>query len=336
MSKTAIITDIHFGVRSDSEVFHDNREKFYMNVFWPELEKRGIKNILNLGDVFDNRKSINVMTARRAREYFFDPMKSLGIHMDIIAGNHDLYYRHESDTTALKEFLDGKYDVTIHTEVTQKGIYLYVPWIHDNNREESLSRIHKSNARIVFGHLELKNFKFDKIKVSQHGDDPAIFEKFESVRSGHFHHKHKIGNIEYIGSAHQDTWADVGDERGFYIMDDTTGDMEFIENPYTMFKQIKFGDKLTAEDIEGQYVRVYHEEISSKTKFDDYVKNIVESGAANVQTIPLVTETTNEGERGSESVALDDGPTLMRGLVEDDAVYNRMIDYYNMALAKGN
>src|SRR5690606_66879 len=130
-------------------------------------------------------------------------MSELGIQMDVIAGNHDLYYRHGSDTSALNEFLAGQYDVKVFTEVTQMGMYLYVPWIHDNNREEAYRRIEASTARIVLGHLELKNFKFDKMKVSQHGDDPSLFAKFDSVRSGHFHHKHKIGNIEYIGSAHQ-------------------------------------------------------------------------------------------------------------------------------------
>ena len=41
--KIAIITDTHFGGRRGNKVFHDFFQKFYDNIFFPELEKRGIK-----------------------------------------------------------------------------------------------------------------------------------------------------------------------------------------------------------------------------------------------------------------------------------------------------
>ena len=43
--KIAIITDTHFGGRRGSKVFHDFFQKFYDNIFFPELEKRGIKYV---------------------------------------------------------------------------------------------------------------------------------------------------------------------------------------------------------------------------------------------------------------------------------------------------
>ena len=57
--KIAIITDTHYGCRRSSKPFHDYFQKFYDDIFFPELEKRGIKECIHMGDAFDNRKSID-------------------------------------------------------------------------------------------------------------------------------------------------------------------------------------------------------------------------------------------------------------------------------------
>ena len=62
--KIAIITDTHYGCRRSSKVFHDYFQKFYDDIFFPELEKRGIKECIHMGDAFDNRKSIDFWVLR--------------------------------------------------------------------------------------------------------------------------------------------------------------------------------------------------------------------------------------------------------------------------------
>ena len=57
--KIAIITDQHFGARKSSRVFHDFFNKFYTNVFFPTLKKRGIDTVLDLGDTYDNRRTLD-------------------------------------------------------------------------------------------------------------------------------------------------------------------------------------------------------------------------------------------------------------------------------------
>ena len=37
-----------------SQIFLDNARDFYENIFFPECEKRGIKQILHLGDYYDH------------------------------------------------------------------------------------------------------------------------------------------------------------------------------------------------------------------------------------------------------------------------------------------
>jgi hypothetical protein len=53
MTKIAIITDQHAGVRNDNSVFLDFQQKFYDNVFFPVIEKHGIKTVIDCGDCFD-------------------------------------------------------------------------------------------------------------------------------------------------------------------------------------------------------------------------------------------------------------------------------------------
>ena len=58
--KTAIITDQHFGMRKGNRIFLDYFKKFYDTVFFPTLEKEGIKTVIDMGDTFDNRRTIDL------------------------------------------------------------------------------------------------------------------------------------------------------------------------------------------------------------------------------------------------------------------------------------
>ena len=66
--KVAIITDQHFGMRKGSQIFHDYMKKFYDDVFFSFLDKNNIKTIIDLGDTFDNRKSIDFWSLDWARK----------------------------------------------------------------------------------------------------------------------------------------------------------------------------------------------------------------------------------------------------------------------------
>jgi len=57
--KVALITDQHFGGKSDSNTFNDYIEKFYTNQFFPYLKEYKIDIVIDLGDTFDRRKYVN-------------------------------------------------------------------------------------------------------------------------------------------------------------------------------------------------------------------------------------------------------------------------------------
>ncbi len=79
---------------------------------------------------------------------------------------------------------------------------------------------------------------------SHEGLNPKLFDRFDMVFSGHYHHKSSRGNIHYLGNPYELTWQDYDDKRGFHIFDLKLHDLEFIENPYKMFHKITYDDKV--------------------------------------------------------------------------------------------
>ena len=103
--KIAILNDTHCGTRNSSDIFLDNAAKFYNETFFPYLKEHDIKQIVHLGDYYDNRKAINIKCLHHNRKHFLEPLRQLGIRMDIIPGNHDTYYKDTNTPNSLKELL---------------------------------------------------------------------------------------------------------------------------------------------------------------------------------------------------------------------------------------
>ena len=203
--KLAILNDTHCGTRNSSDIFLDNAEKFYSDVLFPYLLEHNIKHIVHLGDYYDNRKFINFRALNRNRNHFLKPLREYGITMDIICGNHDVYYKNTSDLNSLKELL-GHYmnEVTIIQEPTvmeygslKMGL---VPWIDSTNEKQSLDFLAKAKCDWIGGHFDIQGYEMMKGIKCEHGLDRAVFSRFEQVLSGHFHTKSQQHNIMYLGS----------------------------------------------------------------------------------------------------------------------------------------
>lgn len=244
MTKIAIISDTHFGVRNDNISFTEMTKKFLDQIFFLELDKRQIKHVIHLGDLFDRRKMTNTMTVNRLRLDFIQPILDRELNYHQVIGNHDTYYKNTNVPNAPEEFYNNQF--AIYKEATNIVIedfqILLVPWICDQNKTHTIEMIQTSNAKVCMGHLELEGFDMYRGSTNTHGDDPKLFEKFELTLSGHFHHKSRKQSIVYVGSHAQFTWSDYGDERGFHILDTDTMELEFIPNPFEMFKKLFYDD----------------------------------------------------------------------------------------------
>ena len=270
--KVAIITDTHFGARNDSQMFSNYFKEFYEEIFFPTLEKRGIRTVIHMGDVVDRRKFINWKTVYQMREVFFDACYGRYINLHIIIGNHDVFFRNTNIVNSMEGLrIESNHQFHVYTEPTEielDGTKLFMqPWICDENREQSLKAIQDTEAQILFGHLEVKGFEMHIGSFSREGVDARMFQKFDMAMSGHFHHKSDNGNIYYLGNPYQITWSDYKDPRGFHIFDTETRELEFILNPLEMFHKIYYDDdKTTLESIQNEDYSQYK---------DCYVKVVV-------------------------------------------------------------
>jgi DNA repair exonuclease SbcCD nuclease subunit len=245
--KIAILNDTHCGVRNSSEIMMDYQEKFYRDVFFPYLRENGIKKILHLGDYYENRTSINFKALNHNREIFLDVLRDEGIHMDIIPGNHDVYYKNTNKLNALKELL-GHYMAEVRiiekpTTVDYDGCKVaLLPWINSENQEETTKFISRCKADICGAHLELNGFEMQRGIECTNGDDPSLFSKFEMVLSGHFHTKSQRDNIHYLGSQMEFFWSDCNDRKYFHVLDTDTRELTAVHNPVTLFEKIIYDD----------------------------------------------------------------------------------------------
>ena len=204
--------DTHCGIRNSSDIFMEYQEKFYRDVFFPYLNDNGIKRVLHLGDYYDNRKTVNFKCLNHNRKIFLEKLREYGITMDIILGNHDTYFKNTNELNSLKE-LQGHYMNEVNivdkpTVMNYDGLNIgLLPWIAEDNEEESLEFINNCNASILGSHLELQGFDMSKGMPCMDGMSRQPFEKFEMVLTGHFHAKSTQGNIHYLG-AHK--WNSFG------------------------------------------------------------------------------------------------------------------------------
>ena len=296
--KVALITDTHWGVRNDNAAFHDNAKRFLDNVFFPTLLRDGISHVWHLGDLVDRRKYINFLTAKRLREDFLEQLWHNDIEMKIIAGNHDVFYKNTNSVNALDEIVARKYDVEIHTrpaEIDADGTkVLFLPWINDENREESLYAINNTKAAVVMGHLELSGFHMYRGSPVSHGDSPDLFGRFDLVCSGHYHHRSSSGNIRYLGSPGQFTWSDYDDPRGFHVFDTETKELTFVENPYTMFDKVWYDDRgkeskdILEFDVEKYRSKILKVIVTAKTNpywFDTFIDRLEKVSPLEIQIV---------------------------------------------------
>jgi DNA repair exonuclease SbcCD nuclease subunit len=285
--KVAVITDQHFGARNDSIHFLDYYEKFYTGTFFPTLDSESIDTLLILGDTFDRRKYINFYSYKRTREMFFDKLAERGIKVFMLAGNHDTYFKNTNEVNSVRLLLQEYTNIEVidspkTIQVDDTPICM-IPWICPENYDESINMINTTNADICMGHFEIAGFAMHRGMPSQEGLSRELFKKFDTVFSGHYHHRSNQDNIRYLGNPYELTWQDYNDPRGFHLFDIDSRDLQFIENPNVMFHRITYDDKensiteITNKDLSkytNTYVKVVVINKTNPYLFDKFMNNL--------------------------------------------------------------
>lgn len=323
--KIAIVTDLHFGARADSIHFDKYFEKYYRDIFFPDIDKRGIKSVIILGDVFDRRKYINFHMLYNCKRYFFDELRNRNLMVTALTGNHDVYYKNTNEVNSLDLLLHEYENILVCKRPTYYGHsgmseeILLMPWITTDNMHESYTALRDTRAKVCMGHFEIAGFEMHRGQTMDHGLNENIFSGFDLVLSGHYHHKSKRGNIQYLGNPYEITWADYEDERGHHIFDTATNELEFVRNPFRMFHKIHYDDQKdipSIDNLEGCYVKLIVVNKSDYFKFDVFVDRIQQMNPADLKIVEDFDEFSVDDVTDDEEVDIEDTITILNRYVD--------------------
>ncbi len=324
--KIAIINDTHCGTRNSSDIFLDYQDRFYTEVFFPYCKENNIKQILHLGDYYEHRKFVNFKALNANRKHFLEPLKELGMSMDIIPGNHDVYFKNTNELCSLKELL-GYFTSNVNicmkpTVLDYDGCKVAVlPWINKSNYEEYTKWAMTCNASILGAHLELKGFDMMPGMPNPHGMNADIFSRFESVLSGHFHTKSSRDNVHYLGAQFEMTWADVDDPKYFHVLDTETRELEAIRNPITIFKKVIYDDsktdydKIDVKQFEKQFIKLIVINKNDLYMFDKFIDRLQSIDTYELKIAESFDEYLGESVN-DEKISLEDTTELLDSYVE--------------------
>jgi DNA repair exonuclease SbcCD nuclease subunit len=300
--KIAIITDQHFGARKGSKFLHEYFKKFYDTVFFPYLEEHDIKTVIDMGDTFDNRRSIDLWSLEWAKENYYDRLEKLGVTVHTIVGNHTAYYKDTNSVNTVNLLLSQYKNVKVYSEVEEVKLdklkVLFIPWINAENHQNTVNAIKSSTSVCAMGHLELNGFRAHRGHVMEDGMECNLFEKFTKVFSGHYHTRSNDGRIFYLGNPYEMFWNDVNDDRGFTIFDTETLEHTPINNPYRMFYNIYYEDTphqtFDTRDYVGKIVKVIVRKKTEPKKFEKFIDKLYSCGIQDLKIVENFTIQENE------------------------------------------
>ena len=166
--RALLITDIHFGLKSNSITHNEDCLNF---IKWAtELAReKNCETCFFLGDWNNNRASINVLTLN----YSLRALEHLNANFDrlyFIPGNHDLYYRDKRDVQSV-EWARHLPNVEIVNDWFSNGDVIIAPWLVGDDHK----RIPKLTAKYMFGHFELPHFYMNAmVQMPDHGEVKQI------------------------------------------------------------------------------------------------------------------------------------------------------------------
>jgi len=213
--KAAILTDLHWGLKSNS-IQHNEDCLNFVKWFVKIAKENDCDTAIMCGDWNNNRASINIQTLN----YSLKGLEILNDNFEqvfAIPGNHDLYFRDKRDIYSF-EWAKHLPKIKIVNDFLAVGEVTFAPWLVGDDYK----KLKKLSGKYMFGHFELPGYLMNAhVQMPDHGEvNSNDMQGFEHVYSGHFHKRQTEKNITYIGNCFPHNYADAGDDdRGMMILD---------------------------------------------------------------------------------------------------------------------
>lgn len=231
--KTVILSDTHFGVKSNSITWLKSQLQGIEEIVSYIRQQDDQVDVVHCGDLFDSRSSINPYIVYRTNEAIHR-LKWYAHHVTILGGNHDYYSPEERDfnVTSL-DFINEEEDLDIVAQnpyIYNKALFL--PWFVFHNPEKLKASLRLGSYNIIYTHTDLSHLPENIRDIVNRIPVPIL--------SGHIHTPNLTNNQRLtLGSCFPLTFADSNCERGFYtLIDNDVNTLEFhpLSSPIRFYR----------------------------------------------------------------------------------------------------
>ena len=254
------LSDIHFGVRSNNLDWMEIHKQYFNDFFIPMILAAKNNNESNiifiLGDIFDNRQSMNILVQNMVLDIFNQLSQICPIYC--LLGNHDIYYKNSNSVNSIK--ILQPYITKIFSEPTTKIFnstsFGIMPWVEDKSKEQSIMESFiNEKLDYVLCHTEIQNFKFNNFRQIENGLKINKNISTKRIISGHIHIRQEDEKVLFIGSPISLNRGDIGNVKGVYKLNLDSNKFTFFENKLSpRFIEIFYSDLI---EMDVNYFKKY-------------------------------------------------------------------------------
>lgn len=299
--KFLLVSDTHLGLYNDSDIWLDVTTNLF-NEIVDTCVKENINKIIHLGDFFHNHKAINTKTLDVSKK-IAENLEEEKITTYMIVGNHDCYYRNTIKPNTLSVFKKHKYIKIIEEPYILENILL-LPWGFYPEQE----------SKYCMGHFEISGFLMNDNFTCKTGLSYKSFEKFDRVFSGHFHKSSTNYNITYLGNPFQQDFHDSEHIKGYYIFDNESGELKFIEfTDYPKFVTIRI-ENYKDTDVTGNIIKILFEKDYGTNKNNKLIDELYKLNPLKIKSTRILNsenEESPEREENEEEIVLDNKKLML-------------------------
>lgn len=236
--KALWITDLH--IDEDKAEFF---KKYFAFIYQTAID-RNVDLIINTGDTHNYKNQLFATELKMYRD--FCDLVTERFDLISLIGNHDWAHPDNYEIHSL-DGLKGKnprhmvVDSQHVLEIGDQRIgFMAYAWTKERFVE---LRNKMGNLNRLFGHFDLNHFYLSggtEEVGSWFADD--MFEDLEQVYTGHYHthQQRKVLNtlVTYLGTGYTVSASEANQIKKIAIVDLVTGELEFIDTPFTMHKKV--------------------------------------------------------------------------------------------------
>lgn len=207
------------------------------------------------GDLFHVRGKIEPSVFNPTYDTFRE-ITEMGVHVEIIPGNHDLEGANAERLGNAMQQLEQIDGVQVAVEPLNDNAVCMLPWIEDLDELREIAKKFADGRDLII-HAPLNGVIKGIPDLGLDPDEVAAWG-FKRVFIGHYHnHKQFNGGVYSVGATTHQTWSDPGTKAGFLMVYEDR--VEHIDSEAPKFINIDKMSELNPHNIgkvAGNYVRL--------------------------------------------------------------------------------